>query len=180
MTAGHGKFFAALGAIVLGCATVPDAGAFELPREAHQKATGVCQAALPAFEGQIRKRPLAVQNEGSANAFVSCSLFSPGAPATSFLHGAIYAVILTLDNDRPDPVDVTCTLVVGASRSPWTRYFPRTVTLPANSTYNQIAWSQDPDFDGGMVNPSPGISCNLEPGVGIADTTVYYNEEIGS
>lgn len=180
MPADHVKFFAALGSIVLGLAAAPDAGAFEYPREAHQKATGVCQAALPAFEGQIRKRPLAVQNEGSASAFVSCSLFSPGATASWFLGGEIYAVIINLDNDRPEPVDVTCTLVVGASRSPYTYYFTKTKTLPANSTYNDIAWSQQPDFDDGKVGPSPSISCNLQPGVGIADTAVYYYEEIGA
>src|SRR5690606_32531403 len=29
-----------------------------------------CQGALPVFETQIRKRPLAIQNEGSASTFV--------------------------------------------------------------------------------------------------------------
>ena len=34
---------------------------------------GVCAAALPAFEGLVRKRPRAIQNEGSTNAFVTCA-----------------------------------------------------------------------------------------------------------
>src|SRR5690554_342572 len=42
------------------------------------QATAICQGALPAFETQIRKRPLALQNEGEANAFVTCSFNNPG------------------------------------------------------------------------------------------------------
>ncbi|HST45355.1 MAG TPA: hypothetical protein VLK29_09045, partial [Luteimonas sp.] len=42
--------------------------------EYRQNATGLCQAALPAYDGLIRKRPVAIRNEGDAAAFVSCSL----------------------------------------------------------------------------------------------------------
>jgi len=173
------RFLGTLGLAVLGLAAAGRADAWTYPREFHQNASGTCQAALPAYEGQVRKRPLALQNEGAANAFASCSLFSPGASASSFLDGEIYAVSINLDNNGAQAVDVTCTLVVGASRSSANHYFTRTQTLPANSTYNQIAWSQDPDFDGGKIGPPPGISCNLQPGVGIATTSIYYYEEIG-
>lgn len=180
MPAMETRSLSALGLAVLMLAAAGEAGAWSYPREFHQNASGTCQAALPAYEGQIRKRPLALQNESVANAFVSCSLFSPGATTSSFLTGEIYAVIITLDNNGPDPVDVTCTLIAGASRSPYNYYFTKTIALPAESTYNQIAWSQDPDFDGGKIGPPPGISCNLKPGVGIATTSIYYFEEIGA
>jgi hypothetical protein len=179
MPAINARSLGVLGLALLGLAAAGEAGAWELPREFHQNASGTCQAALPAYEGQIRKRPLALQNEGEANAFVSCSLFSPGASTSSFLTGEIYAVMITLDNNGSQPVDVACTLIAGASRSSANHYFTKTITLPANSTYNQIAWSQDPDFDGGKIGPPPGISCNLRPGVGIATTSLYYHEEVG-
>ncbi len=50
-----------------------DAQAVTQNRRFQANATSYCQAALPAFEGAIRKRPLAVQNEGTTNAFVTCS-----------------------------------------------------------------------------------------------------------
>lgn len=168
-----------LGLAGLALVAAGDANAWTYPREFQQNASGTCQAALPSYEGQIRKRPLALQNEGVANAFVSCSLLSPGASASSFLAGEIYAVSITLDNNGPHPVDVTCTLIAGASRSSANHYFPKTITLPAESTYNRIDWSQQPDFSDGKIGPPPGMSCNLKPGVAMATTSIYYYEEIG-
>ena len=33
-------------------------------------AVDTCQGSLPSFEGALRKRPLAIVNEGTSNAFV--------------------------------------------------------------------------------------------------------------
>lgn len=66
-----------VGASVLAAATAgvaSTASAATALREKVSNATGVCQAALPAFDGLVRKRPLAVQNESTGHAFVTCSL----------------------------------------------------------------------------------------------------------
>ena len=50
--------------------SVPDARAGSTV----QNAVGNCNGALPGFEGALRKRPLAIANEGTSSAFVSCTL----------------------------------------------------------------------------------------------------------
>src|SRR5690606_41548022 len=88
--------------------------------------SGVCQAALPNFEGQIRKRPLAIQNEGTATAFVTCSPTSlQFAEASSGGHGVFFK------NDSDAGVTIGCTGVMGASD--WsTDSSPPSVTSGAN------------------------------------------------
>jgi hypothetical protein len=153
--------------------------AYERAGEHVQNATGVCQAALPAFEGQIRKRPLALQNEGTSNAFVSCSLMGVISHATGLFAGKVFGVQLWLDNNSGAPISVTCTLVEGRSGGTENVHIVKTVTMPAGSKDNEMSWSQDPDFGGGMLNGSPSISCNLLPGTGISSTHVHYWHEIG-
>lgn len=60
-----------------------DADAATLPRVSATNPAGICQGALPAFETAIRKRPLAVQNEGDSTTFVTCSFTAQGGPANS-------------------------------------------------------------------------------------------------
>jgi hypothetical protein len=71
--------------------------------------SGVCQAALPSYEGQIRKRPLAIQNEGTAAAFITCSPSSlQYVPMQDFGHGVFLA------NNSAASVTVNCTAVMGS------------------------------------------------------------------
>ena len=49
-----------------------------------QNGAGACQAALPAYEGLIRKRPMAIQNEGVSTAFVTCAPVTLQGVSTSF------------------------------------------------------------------------------------------------
>ena len=136
--------------------------------------SGVCQAALPNFEGQIRKRPLAIQNEGTANAFVTCSPTSlQYAEASSGGHGVFFK------NDSDAGVTIGCTGVMGASD--WsTEYSPRSVTIAANDT-GAIYW-EPTDFptNGSSSQTTFNVSCTLAPGVGLR--TVYINQliEIGN
>ena len=56
---------------------------------------GICAAALPAFEGLVRKRPRAIQNEGAGTAFVSCAppQFTEAADPGLGLHQELRQVI---------------------------------------------------------------------------------------
>lgn len=62
---------------VLAAAIVAAPAAVEaapIERTLYVNASAHCQAALPVFDGLIRKRPLAVVNEGQAGAFVTCAI----------------------------------------------------------------------------------------------------------
>src|SRR5690606_38287655 len=54
-------------------AAMPAGGGGTFYLDQRSSGSGVCAAARPAFEGRVRKRPLALQNEGTATAFVSCA-----------------------------------------------------------------------------------------------------------
>jgi hypothetical protein len=74
-----------------------------------QNATGFCQPALPVFEGNIRKRPTAIANEGTSNAFVSCSMqTNPDSPQYR-----VEQVVLVLYNRTGAAASVTCSMVNG-------------------------------------------------------------------
>lgn len=66
-----------------------------------------CQSALPVFDGNIRKRPTAISNEGTKSAFVSCSVHNNNNGAVSVVFG------VTLTNNSAADVDVNCSMVNG-------------------------------------------------------------------
>lgn len=126
-------------------------------------ATGFCQSALPVFDTQIRKRPLGINNEGSSNAFISCSI-PIGFRPVSVDNGVIF-----MTNRNAAPVDVSCTLVdgvvadVGIPGLP--AYYPQTITLAAGMPAIMI-W--DPaDFGLTTFSVYQNYSCNLPAGVEI-------------
>lgn len=118
-----------------------------------QNATGICQGALPAFDTQIRKRPLAVRNEGTQGAFVSCSLSGEEDVAHDFAQ-------FVFTNSTGAEATVGCTVVTGRAVFD-TMYYPRSVDIPAGGTHS-IAISFDNATDmANLVNSS----CLLPPGV---------------
>lgn len=149
------------------------AAAATLQRSFVQNATGACQSALPVFDGQIRKRPLAVQNEGTAPAFVSCSFMSTDRSDAGMTEVYVYA-----DNNTASSVDLTCTLVTGVSGL-GPAFFPKTLTLPANSTINEFLWTAADNGGENFDNYTTNISCNLPVGTGLSITFVYFDEEVG-
>ncbi len=130
-------------------------------------ATGFCQAALPSFEGLIRKRPLAVQNEGSTTAFVTCSPTSfQSFPIQSFGYGVYFA------NRSGGTVTVNCTGVTGVDLAVSPVYMPKAVTI-SNNNSGSIYWSAAD----GLTSDYPfNVSCAIAPGVGI--TTIFINQTI--
>lgn len=140
------------------------------------QAAAVCQGALPSFEGAIRKRPLAVQNEGSTDAFVTCALNNTGYNAgTTFISSfEIYA-----QNRNSSTRSITCTAVnSSATASPDTLYVTRTVSVsPSSSNSTLIEFTAD-DFPGSPValpGDTVAVSCNLVPGMGITGTVLINN-----
>lgn len=137
-----------------------------------QNGAGACQAALPAYEGLIRKRPMAIQNEGVSPAFVTCAPVTLQAVADSFGHG------LYLVNNTAAEVTVNCTGVQGARDGVADVAVPKSVVLAAG-TSDALYWELADGFEEGNWD-SFNVSCGIPAGVGI--TTVYTNQllDVGS
>ncbi len=154
-----------------------DAGAVTTTRYYYANPTSYCQTALPVFDGNVRKRPLAVQNEGTTGAFITCSFTAQSTDLDS--------VGLLVSNDGTAAAMLTCTGVTsvqGGSDAGPSQYVAKTVTIPASGV-SGFSWVAD-DFTGiGSTIPGGGyfsVSCNLPPGVGINDSYVRFREEVGA
>lgn len=150
-------------ATALVAATAP-ADAQEFQNQSYvTAAAGACQSALPVFDTLLRKRPLAVQNEGSTTTFVTCAVSNPmnqyGSPLR--MNGQRATLINLSDTD----VWVTCTQVVnlwGNEQS----YHVKSGHISASS-YTTLFFT-----DGSSTTSA--ISCALPPGVGIR--TIEHSE----
>ncbi len=136
-----------------------------------QEATAVanCQGALPAYEGAIRKRPLAVQNEGGSAAFVTCAFAVTERPKLARLwFNAI----------NGSAVAISCTAVSGATGA--AAYASKTVTAPANGSRVDITWlPTDFGTSGAFATRFVSMSCALPAGAGIIDSHVVFDEDVG-
>lgn len=151
--------FATAGVLAAGAA-MPAHGGDALYFDMYTTGSGACQAALPAFEGQVRKRPLALQNEGTAPAFVSCSPHQ-----FLSLYDATYGVRLEIVNIGSAAASVTCTAVNVNAEAP--EYIPKTVEVAAGSNAAM-------DFSESVDGFSFGsFSCNLPVGTGIGFIAPY-------
>lgn len=162
--------------------TVAVAAAYAAPTSAqtapslHSNAsqpTARCQGALPVFETQIRKRPLAVQNEGSRNTFVTCSFEFDSGNAVDFAATMVDTYFTNLSDEE---ADVTCTAVTGWQGGENEYVSFTTPVAPEGEEQGNLFWVGD-DFEGGGLETGlVSISCALPPGVGVNDTYVYWDE----
>ena len=172
------KPMTSIACLVLGASLLSapgQAGAVSVSRSFVQNATGSCQSALPVFEGQIRKRPLALQNEGFTPAFVTCSFMN-----TDRSVDGMKAVYLYADNDRGVDRLMTCTLVTGIPGSMAPEFIVKSILLPANSRLNEFLWTPADHGGQNFNNYTTNVSCNLAVGTGLTASFVYYDEDIGS
>ncbi len=149
-----------------------DVSAATVTRDYLSHGTASCQAALPVFDGNIRKRPMALGNEGSATAFVTCDTDSINNNSTGHSGVGIYFT------NRAGAVGVVinCTLVDGA----FTAFgsFPKSsAAIPVGST-GAIIWSAADNEDNNFV--APAVSCALPAGVDISLVQFVYPEEVGA
>lgn len=128
-----------------------------------------CQGALPAFETAIRKRPLAVQNEGTSNAFITCSFEGDTYDATS-----VVGIDTYFTNNTAAAVTLSCTGVSGYQGGT-NSFVSMSVSIPANGSGNPFWVAQD--FESGLAEGLISISCSLPPGVGINDTYLLWTED---
>lgn len=133
---------------------------------------GACQAALPTYEGLIRKRPMAIQNEGSSTAFVTCSPLNMQGMYTSEIHG--HGVHLVNSNEVS--VLLACSAVVGARDGIADHTVTKAVQIPAGAT-RAIYWGGDeiPSSNGDTFN----TTCALPSGTAITTVMVHQVLDIG-
>ncbi len=165
----------ALASALLFAALSPQADAIE--RLELSNATGLCQGALPNFEGNLRKRPSGIINVSSTNAFVSCSTTQNFFPPETGTQAEALGVVLT--NTTAAPVNISCTMVAGLNyvgfMSPM--QFPKTFTVPANDSL-EGSWSTD-DNGGEPFPASLNLSCNLPAGTEIG-SVYWFSPEDGT
>lgn len=160
----------ALAAVLFAAASTPSHAGL-ISRELTSGPTNYCQSALPVFDGNIRKRPLAVVNEGRGPAFITCSFPLQGSNGT--------LVRLYFSSVSGTASSVNCTAVSGYQGN--SAAATKTVDVPAAG---QALLSLRPnDFEAGATTFLSGlisVSCELKPGTAINDTYVYLQEEIGN
>lgn len=123
---------------------------------------GVCAPALPAFEGLVRKRPRAIQNEGSGTAFITCAppQFSEAADP-----GLGPSVVLI--NQGSSTATVACTGVSELDEGALL-YLPISTTVPAGGS-REIQW------EGEQIGLFTSFSCAIPTGVGIGNIYTWGN-----
>jgi hypothetical protein len=134
-------------------------------------AANACQAALPAYEGAIRKRPLSVQNEGETPAFVTCALAAAGFVTSADLY------FNSIDGQQHI---VNCTVVKGYMG--FAEYLTKQVIVSAGGAQDQLK-VVPADFGLDTINMQEhqiSFSCHLPPGVGINDFGVGWQQDVGA
>ncbi|MEO6251592.1 MAG: hypothetical protein ABIO59_13075 [Luteimonas sp.] len=179
------KIFSSVAAVVVASAFFSGAANATVEDTQDQaNAVANCQGALPSFEGQLRKRPLGVINEGTSDAYVTCAFNTLRDQNDSTLGNTIvnfYGGFFINGNSTDKTVN--CTGVVGyenGTPDSTLIYVTKSVTVKANRA------APDPQFGYIFFDPSdsnlaPGtyyqlvqMSCQLPAGVGINDTYVGF------
>lgn len=171
------RLFLVIGAaIALAGVTTPQAAdAATVTKGFYQAGSGFCQPALPTFDGNIRKRPTAIANEGTALAFVSCSAPKTFSDANGFSDNeAQYQLIVY--NKGSAAVDVTCSLVNSFQAGSTT--FPKTLSVAAGGR-TFFRWDATTD-NGGTEWQFPNFSCGLPPGTEVGYILYNFDSEIGA
>lgn len=155
----------------------PSAQARLVTRNETSSAVKVCQGALPAFEGALRKRPKAIQNEGSSAAFVTCGTEGRGLSRTMSPNAKRLQLFFV--SSAPSYANVTCT-VVDAGRLTTNAAYSRTITVAPGNTQDSVLFvAADLDAVSGIWY-IPAVSCALPPGVGISHLWYDFTEENGA
>jgi hypothetical protein len=150
------------------------ANAATVQREEVRMSADGCQPALPAFDGAFRKRPLAMQNEGTSAAFVTCAFGTLPAVDTPTQK----TVTVGFTNVTTTAKTVNCTLVDAHAGMLDPTFFPKSISVPpAGSPVALLIWT-------GTINQNtpfmyPAASCSIPPGVGVQVLNHTYDEDVG-
>lgn len=159
--------------VVLLSTALSPAFAATLAKEYYNQPAAACQAALPAYDGLIRKRPKAIANEGTSNAFVTCA---PGHQANAY--SSVNSFMVLLANRTGVAINISCTLVDGIHDIPFSPSKTKVISVPANDRVN-LQWTASGD-NAGAAYTMPAVSCNLPPATEISGIALTALDEIGN
>lgn len=143
---------------VLAIALSPQAEALDTLGTNGTGPVGNCQAALPAFEGQTRKRPLSLINEGSSSVFVTCAF------TTEEVSINVQGFNTRVSNLSDVSATINCTAVVGEELED-ADYIAKSITLVPGAS-GTLSW--DTLDNGGLLfDKSVAISCSLPSFTGL-------------
>lgn len=128
-----------------------------------------CQPALPAYEASFRKRPLAIQNEGTVTAFVTCAFVwdklaesGGGQVPTDY-----DSISIWFTNNGTGAATVSCTAVYG--REMQTTLYSTQTAMIGSGNKALISWSDQINFDDYRA---VAVSCAIPSGVGINESMI--------
>lgn len=139
-------------------------------RYGNVNAVGACQASLPVYDKNLRRRAIAITNDGTTGVYLSCS-------AQNHAYSGSYLINATLKNYKAEAVTVSCTLMEGAHSTAggdW-YYLPKSVVIPAYDTVD-IRWNASLD-NGGINFYRVNFTCSLPPGTEIGEISNVWDEE---
>ena len=124
----------------------------------------------------LRNRPLAVQNEGAAPIFVNCSFTTMGYYDEDDRNPAKVDMYFSVNDGHDDSISCTAVLGYKSDSSPIMKV-TKAMDLPADGEEVGLTWLPA-DFGSADVMPSGlfNVQCVLNPGVGINDSYVFFNE----
>lgn len=150
-----------LALLALCAGACPDAGAIAVTVDSGP--ANYCRPALPAFDAQVRTRPLAIRNEGSSNVFISCAMPTESLTAGGINRTGLFAISTKHDNPTtstgPDTIEITCTAVSGAFTA--VQAVTKSLALDRGGIGNMV-WTSG-DFAGDVTPRAVSFSCVLPP-----------------
>jgi len=148
----------ALGTMLLAMVASPPAKGLDLLSTSGSGPAGNCQPSIPSGNTAVRKRPLAVINEGTGSEFVTCAFTTEEVSINVVGFGT------RISNISAVPATVNCTAVVGEELEN-AQYFVKSITL-APGAAGQLTWGTG-DTGGLLFAKSVALSCILPPFVGV-------------
>lgn len=130
-----------------------------------------CQPAMPVYGGLIRVRPAAIQNDGTTNAFVTCSM--PTEIALNDPASRTGSFVITVGKTLLTPVEVACTAVATAEGGSGQTITRRATVTTAAPTH--LSWFAR-DFANGAMPELVSFSCLLPPGGAITATRLTMKD----
>lgn len=137
-------------------------------RTINLSATSVCEAPLPVYNVQLRKRPVAVQNESDSSVFVTCTL-----PTDDYGHSNTGTVEVTFASFDGAAANIGCTMVSG-TRGAQVFYVSQERSLAASGRVS-MTWENINKWSSGMY----AFSCNLPSGVAMETITYTQTDTSG-
>ena len=137
-------------------------------------AVGNCQPATKVADGSIRKRALAVVNEGDTTGFVTCAFASP----IPNVDESVSLLRMFVGNQSNVTKSMTCTLVGGIDGALDNQFQGNNLGVAPN-VRTEFEWPASV-FNNGKFPSVFSVSCALEPGMKILVSYLFFSEDVGT